>query len=152
MPQRELFLTTQQEQIPVKALIRVCFVCPLDSIEDGEVENWLSFSPDHFLATYQFPSLEVKSWDQRTRLRPDALHVCGTCYQARWEEVNRFTVFSAFAATEPLRTFDPFGGVGAFGLGLSEVGCFKTTHAVEISPSAAKTLAYVIFTIVLILD
>ena len=39
-----------------------------------------------------------------------------------------------------ISTFDPFGGVGAFGLGLEEAGCIKVTHAVEISPSASQTL------------
>lgn len=41
---------------------------------------------------------------------------------------------------KPLRAFDPFGGVGAFGLGLEEGGCIQVTHTVEISPSASETL------------
>lgn len=47
--------------------------------------------------------------------------------------------FLGSVAYKSLRTLDLFGGVGAFGLSMEESGCLKVTHAVEISPSAAKT-------------
>ena len=40
---------------------------------------------------------------------------------------------------KPLRALDPFGGIGAFGLGMEETSPLKVTYAVEVSPSAAKT-------------
>lgn len=45
-----------------------------------------------------------------------------------------------FLEGRTLRALDVFAGVGAFGLGMEEVGGIKVTHAIEISPSAAKTL------------
>lgn len=57
------------------------------------------------------------------------------------QDLKKFKGMKTFLEREvPLRVFDPFGGTGAFGLAMEEVGCFKMTHAVEISPSAAKTL------------
>jgi DNA (cytosine-5)-methyltransferase 1 len=42
---------------------------------------------------------------------------------------------------KPLPTLDLFAGVGAFSRGLKEGSdCLKVTHAIEIGPSAAKTL------------
>lgn len=42
---------------------------------------------------------------------------------------------------KPLQAVDLFGGVGAFSLGLKEgSGCLQVSHALEISPSAAKTI------------
>jgi site-specific DNA-cytosine methylase len=46
----------------------------------------------------------------------------------------------------PMTVLDLFGGAGAFSLGLKEgSGCMKVTHALEISPSAAKTIRYVLY-------
>jgi len=51
--------------------------------------------------------------------------------------MNRF-----FREGKPLRTLDLFGGVGAFSSGIAQGSrCMKVTHAIEISPSAAKTFA-----------
>lgn len=46
--------------------------------------------------------------------------------------------------TQPqLRALDLFAGTGAFSLGMKAAGApFKLTHAIEISPSAAKSLRY----------
>ena len=51
-------------------------------------------------------------------------------------------------ATQPqLRALDLFAGTGAFSLGMRAAGApFKLTHAIEISPSAAKSLRYVFLT------
>lgn len=48
--------------------------------------------------------------------------------------------FLEYAKNNPLPTLDLFGGVGAFGMGLSAgSGCLKVTDSIEKSPSAAKT-------------
>jgi DNA (cytosine-5)-methyltransferase 1 len=44
----------------------------------------------------------------------------------------------------PLRAFDPFAGVGAFVRGVENAGAIKFTHAIEICPSTAMTLRYVL--------
>jgi hypothetical protein len=45
--------------------------------------------------------------------------------------------------TQKLRAFGVFAGAGAMSLGMANAtGGMKTTHAVEISPSAARTFRY----------
>lgn len=103
---------------------------------------WLDMSPRHFYVKYRFPSLIVESWASRHRLRWGDLPICGMCMK---QELKKFNGMKAFLERQvPLRVFDPFGGTGAFSLAMEDVGCFKLTHAVEISPSAAKTLRYVV--------
>ena len=52
--------------------------------------------------------------------------------------------FNALAGfSSGLRAFDPFAGVGAFGMSMEGSGAIRVTHAVEISPSAAATMKYV---------
>jgi len=105
-----------------------------------ELEAWLEVSPYHFYACYAFPSLNVTSWNDRKRLEPQDLLVCRYCAAedvAAWKHSQEFV-----KKHKPLRALDPFAGSGSFGLGMEETGCIKVTHAVEISPSAAKTIKY----------
>lgn len=70
--------------------------------------------------------------------------VCQSCWRERLREKKLASQFSAYSERGPLPTLDLFGGVGAFSKGLAEgSGCLRVTHAVEIGPSAAKTLEYV---------
>lgn len=56
-------------------------------------------------------------------------------------QIKKFQEKRAGVAQGPtLRALDVFAGVGAFGLGMEEAGGIRVTHAIEISPSAAKTL------------
>ncbi|KIM90499.1 hypothetical protein PILCRDRAFT_766532 [Piloderma croceum F 1598] len=59
-------------------------------------------------------------------------------YQEKTAKVQWYTEY--FTSNKLLHTFNPFGGVGAFGLGLEQAGCVKVTHAVKISPSISQTL------------
>lgn len=68
----------------------------------------------------------------------DDLPICPMCVKQDFKKFNGMKMFLEKEA--PLRVFDPFAGTGAFGLAMEEVGCFKMTHAVEITPSTAKTL------------
>jgi site-specific DNA-cytosine methylase len=43
-----------------------------------------------------------------------------------------------------LCAFDPFAGVGGFGLGLAQGCAMKTCLGIEINPSAAETMRFVI--------
>lgn len=73
--------------------------------------------------------------------------VCKLCYEEeQYQEQLRQQYTSQHTDKWRLRAFDPFGGVGAFALSMQEAGCLQLTHAVEISPSAAKTLQYVVLT------
>jgi DNA (cytosine-5)-methyltransferase 1 len=92
----------------------------------------------HFYSHFKFPSLDVSSWNEKQTLSTNDILMCGECLTDRKAQFDLHNNF--LETTKPLRTFDPFGGVGAFGLGLEEAGCIKVTHAVEISPSASETM------------
>ena len=126
-------------------LIGVCYVVVKEDIPNPP-DVWLAMSHRHFYVKYRFPSLIVKpepeSWASKRRMRWGDIAICPTCMKQEIKKFNGMKEFSEKKA--PLRVFDPFGGTGAFGLAMEEVGCFKLTHAVEISPSAATTLRYVL--------
>ncbi|THG98216.1 hypothetical protein EW026_g3934 [Hermanssonia centrifuga] len=108
-----------------------------------DVVEWLALSPHHFYVTYHFPSVEATDWETRTALtehNAKRLEVCSLCYTEDRARTSKLKEFLKGRAERPLRTFDPFGGAGTFGLAMEESGCMKLTHAVEITPSAAKTL------------
>lgn len=64
---------------------------------------------------------------------------CALCFKANQASARQE---NAFGKSQQLRAFDPFGGTGAFALSMQEEGILKLTHAIEISPSAVKTLRY----------
>ncbi|OJA18063.1 hypothetical protein AZE42_05415 [Rhizopogon vesiculosus] len=133
---RHLFVTQDEMTIPLSSVIGQCQVYVRASVP--ELEAWLEMSPYHFYACYSFPSLNVTSWNHRHRLEPRDLLVCRYCAAedlAEWNHSQKF-----LKKHKPLRALDPFAGSGAFGLGMEESGCVKVTHAVEISPSASKTM------------
>ncbi|KAH7906528.1 S-adenosyl-L-methionine-dependent methyltransferase, partial [Hygrophoropsis aurantiaca] len=75
---------------------------------------------------------------ERRKLATKDLLICKECVTKNTQEVELTKAF--LRDVPPLRAFDPFGGVGAFGLALEQSGCVKVTHTVEICPDAAKTL------------
>jgi DNA (cytosine-5)-methyltransferase 1 len=134
-----LFTTDDIATIKVQDLICVCHVRPFHLVSH-DLQFWLEASPYHFYAKYHFPSLDISSWDDRSPLKP--LKVCADCCADKVEEIGKMKEFLASSRKRPLRVLDLCAGAGAFGLALEELGCVKITHAVEISPSAAKTLKY----------
>jgi DNA (cytosine-5)-methyltransferase 1 len=121
---------------PISSIIGMCHVYVRATVP--ELKKWLEMSPYHFYACYSFPSLNVTSWDDKRTLLPKDILVCRYCTA---EDLAEWTHGQEFVQKQkPLRALDPFAGSGAFGLGLEESGCIEVTHAVEISPSAAKTL------------
>jgi len=132
-------LTDDTREVDLEDLIRVCYVFPLESIPN--LGHWTSLSADHFYAEYWFPSLKVKFWADREPVHDD-IDVCIDCCR---EKIVQTKAFVRFARRPPLRALDLFGGVGALSLPMEESGFLKVTHAVEISPSAAKTFKSVLF-------
>lgn len=119
--------------------MRVVFV--LSGLVPG-VEEWLAESSDHFFIKYSFPALEVRSWRDKSVVPRQDLTVCGECCQKMIDHGNEMREFRS--KVQPLSTLDLFAGVGAFSRGMAEgSGCLKVTHAIEISPSAARTLKWV---------
>lgn len=139
--QRELFLTgpTETVELDAKALLKPCVVVHKSDVLD--LEAWFDISPFNFYARYRLPTLN-SPWAQRKTLHRTDVLACDICLEQHNE---RFQLLSDLSSGGQvcLRTFDPFGGVGAFGLAMEELGCMKLTHAVEITPSAALTLRYV---------
>jgi DNA (cytosine-5)-methyltransferase 1 len=116
-------------------LIRICYVFPYNAIDD--LDFWTSISADHFYVRYQFPSLDVTSWNDKQPIVDRDIRVCVECCR---DKLGRYNLMKDFLSQgRPLRALDLFGGVGAFGLGMKETKCIEITHAVEISPSAAQT-------------
>ncbi|KAI0652489.1 S-adenosyl-L-methionine-dependent methyltransferase [Trametes meyenii] len=136
MHEQELFLTQEVIDLPIKDLLKPCFVAHYKDVED--LDFWLSLSPLHFFVRYQLPTLTT-SWKECVHLQRTDVPACSLCLD---EENAGCETLAQFIQNGQscLRTFDPFGGVGAFGLAMEAVGCIQLTHAVEITPSAALTL------------
>ena len=142
-PQRELFTTSEQTVVNATDLLKRCVVLHQSSVPSsaGDLDSWLALSPLHFYVR-QHCSSSTRSLEALTKIKRHNVPVCQICYQ---EDATRLRQLKQFTSSEDrcLRAFDPFAGVGAFGLGMEKTGCIKVTHAVEISPSAAETLKYV---------
>ena len=112
------------------------------------LEDWKALSYDHFYLQYSFPKLKVTSWNQKKTVTWEELLVCTPCCKERLKTRKSLYKFLEQSERQPLPTLDLFGGVGAFSRGLAEgSGCLKVTHAIEISPSAARTFMYVALTL-----
>ncbi|TFY63292.1 hypothetical protein EVJ58_g3345 [Rhodofomes roseus] len=136
--QQHLFMTEEEAEVPVEDLLSPCFVVPAHALtDDGEKREWLSSSPKHFYVKYRFPTMLPTRWADRTRLAHDDLLVCAECFEDDKQCSEDLQKFARTQKRRPLRGFDPFGGVGAFGLAMEESGCVKMCQSVEISPSAA---------------
>ncbi|KAH9935023.1 uncharacterized protein B0H18DRAFT_1082741 [Fomitopsis serialis] len=137
---QHLFMTEQEAQVPIEAFLEPCFVVTRRSLNDDDAsQGWLS-SPRHFYVKYEFPTLAPTSWTDQKTLKCNDLLVCAECFEEEKARTEAFQRFIQVQRRRPLRGFDPFGGVGAFGLAMEESGCVKMQQAVEISPSAACAL------------
>lgn len=144
--QRHLYLTDEKATIPVGDLIKVIYAPCVQSFQPpyATLDDWKALSYDHFYLRYNFPKLKVKAWKDRKTVTWEELLVCTPCCKERLKGRKSLYKFLEQFEREPLPTLDLFGGVGAFSRGLAQgSGCLKVTHAIEISPSAAKTFMYV---------
>lgn len=117
----------------------------LEAITNELLPAWIAVSPDHFYLTLEFPHIDVPAWKSGKSIAYEDLHVCAPCTADDLRKFHETMKFLEDGERRPLRTLDLFGGVGGFGLGMAEGSrCMKITHAVEISPSAAKTFKYVL--------
>lgn len=139
-----MFLTSELETIDISELIRVCYV--FHESTGPRLDEWLSFSADHFFIRFGFPSLDVDSWDARVPIPSHKLYLCTLCATENLQQMEKTELFLKKNKRKLWPTLDLFGGVGAFGLGVAEGSqCLKVTHAIEISPSAAQTYKFVLF-------
>lgn len=132
-------MTNQVTDISFSAIIKKAYVLVLKKI--GHLQAWINASSQHFFLQYSFPALYKSCWSQREILDSSEVHACLPCLIQRKETL----LTEVEQATQPqLRALDLFAGAGAFSLGMKAAGTpFKLTHAIEISPSAAKSLRYI---------
>lgn len=133
-----MYLTNEEIMVSITDLIQVIFVFHIEAIPD--LDEWLDESPDHFYFRYIFPSTETESWDDRQQIDCEEFEVCETCCMEKIAHRKLLKKYLSHVEEHPLTVLDLFGGVGAFSLGLK--GGFsglKVTHAIEVSPSAART-------------
>lgn len=129
-------MTDQEMDVDAKSLLQCCSVIHQSR---KDLRSWLARSPYHFFVQYSTRTLRPKKWEHLKRLKSGEVKVCKECYMDGEAEARRLDTFVKERRLS-LRTFDPFAGVGAFGLAMEDTGCVQVTHAVEISPSAAQTL------------
>lgn len=124
--------------VSIEDLIQVIFATPIEAIPD--LDEWLGESPDHFYFKYIFPSMAVESWDDKQLVDCEEFEVCEPCYQEKIAHRKLLKKYLSHVEDKPLTVLDLFGGVGAFSLGMKEgFSGLKVTHAIEVSPSAART-------------
>ncbi len=133
-----MYLTDEETTVPIDDLIRVIFVLPVDAIP--HLDEWLDESSDHFFISYIFQTMTVEAWSDKEKLDCAEFEICETCCGEMVAHRKLLKKYLLCIRERPLAALDLFGGVGAFSLGMKEgFRGLKVTHAIEISPSAART-------------
>jgi DNA (cytosine-5)-methyltransferase 1 len=136
-----LFFTDETEEVPLDDVLAPCYVLHHNFIFDMNL--WTALGAEYFYYRYQFTRRSPGSWDEREPVEENARVGCETCAYALQARLSEAVEFAEEAQKHRLRAFDVFAGAGAMSLGMEgATGGMKTTHAVEISPSAARTFRY----------
>ena len=129
------------EDVPLEDLQAPCYVLHKDLIFDMNL--WTALGAEYFYYQYRFSQRLPASWNERERLTENAGMGCEICAYVLQARVGEALTFVEETQTRKLRAFDIFAGAGAMSLGMENAtGGMRTTHAVEISPSAARTFRY----------
>ncbi|KAI0296343.1 S-adenosyl-L-methionine-dependent methyltransferase [Multifurca ochricompacta] len=136
--ERHLFFTDEIEEVPLDSVIAQCYVLHHDLIFDMNL--WTGLGAVYFYYRYRFVAgrYPPSSWDEREPLGENEGSGCQTCAYALQARIAEAVAFDEETRKRKFRALDLFAGAGALSLGL-EGGGMKTTHAIEISPSAART-------------
>ncbi|KAF8588670.1 S-adenosyl-L-methionine-dependent methyltransferase [Ramaria rubella] len=129
--ERALFLTSVKETVEAISVIGTCQVIHISEYELKDCA-WIENHPDCFYVQSQATSLD----SPLTPLPSMNLKMCHSCYH---EEEHMHELKVQCYSEQKLRAFDPFIGIGGFGLGLAEGCSMQTVFGVEIDPSAAET-------------
>ena len=140
---RQLFLTDEKIKISSSRLINKCSVIHSQSTRD--LKAWLSCSASHFFVLSHSTCRKGASQDTMKPLAPDEFDYCSLCTNKTRRDVKLYR--RCKKKLPPLRFLDLFAGVGAFSLGMASTSNTTLAYAVEISPSAARTLksVYIFF-------
>ena len=108
-----------------------------------DMNLWVTLGAEYFYYLYRFPQRSPASWNDRELLAENAGVRCKFCAYELQAHIADIVTFSEEAQAQKLRAFDIFAGAGAMSLGMENAtGGMRTTHAVEMSPSAAQTFRY----------
>lgn len=127
-------------------IVEKCYVLHEDAMKE-RLKAWLLVSPLHFYVKHRAPLLKRASAKSLSALSFDDFFCCFDCMSAEKVRSSQFLKWRKHQRKNPLRLFDPFAGAGAFALGMCQVGKMKLTHAIEIDPSAAYTLRYLLMSL-----
>jgi DNA (cytosine-5)-methyltransferase 1 len=137
-----LFFTDETEEVSLDDVLAPCYVLHHDLIFDGNL--WAALGAEYFYYRYRFAGRFPVSWNEREPVKESAGVGCEICAYALQARLAEAVAFAEEAHKHKLRAFDVFAGAGAMSLGMEgATGGMRTTHAVEISPSAARTFRYV---------
>jgi DNA (cytosine-5)-methyltransferase 1 len=129
------------EDVPLEDLLAPCYVLHKGLVFDMNL--WNALGAEYFYYQYRFSRPSPASWNERERLAEDAGIGCEVCAYVLQARIGEALTFAEEAETRKLKAFDVFAGAGAMSLGMeTATGGMRTTHAVEISPSAARTYRY----------
>jgi hypothetical protein len=152
-----LFATTYNYPVPVTSILGICFV--LDKNEYDTIARDTEPPPNVFYATHRIVAgidrisereplrFEWRDCAPLGRAEISQWHCSDNVESSCLAKLHQDTKETKRLLANPdntLRAFDPFAGIGAFTAGLAQAGCLKLTHAIEIGPSTADTLKYVL--------
>jgi DNA (cytosine-5)-methyltransferase 1 len=138
-----LFFTDETEDIPLDDILAPCYVLHRGLIFD--LDLWATLGAEYFYYRYRFSHRSPASWNERKQLAEATGIGCKICAYTLQDRIAETLTFDEEVQTRKPRAFDIFAGAGAMSLGMeSAAGGMKTTHAIEISPSAAQTFRYVL--------
>lgn len=126
--------------MPLDDVLAPCYILHHNLIFDMNL--WTALGAEYFYYRYRFTRRSPGSWDEREPVEENAGVGCETCAYALRARLTEAVEFAEEAQKHRLRAFDVFAGAGAMSLGMEAMVGMKTTHAVEISPSAARTFRY----------
>jgi hypothetical protein len=105
------------------------------------MDLWATLSPVHFYYRYRFALHKPALWEECVPLAEDAGVGCETCAYALQARLAEAVAFEEEAQVHKLHVLDMFSCAGAMSLSMeSATSGMKTMHAIELAPSAARTL------------
>ncbi|KIY72480.1 S-adenosyl-L-methionine-dependent methyltransferase [Cylindrobasidium torrendii FP15055 ss-10] len=135
--ERHLFLSNVTRKVLADKIIKKVHCMRYNGRDSEEREEYLALSPDHFFAQYKFHSIQPESWDDRQRIPQIDWFECESCEAEHRQWRQKLENMKPYS----YQVLDLFGGIAAFASGIADGSkVSKLTHAIEISPSAAKTI------------
>ena len=142
LSQKHLFFTDLEQDIPITDIVRKLYITHKSSLPPADLVSFLRLSPWNFYVEYAAPHYQVQRWREVRRLSVKDILVCPHCFKDILHQKKKTEEFLA-AQKSGLKTLDLFAGCGSFSLAMKNIAGVNTTHAIEISPSAAQTLKYI---------